>query len=296
MSDLVWSEDSAILVGVDGSPNSSAALGWAVSEARTHGAGVTAAFVWETPGLAYGSPGFVPPEREEIERVGQRLMSQALDSVDGHGVRVARQVIEGSPAHALTDLAHGPDLAMLVVGARGHTGLAGLLLGSVSHALTHECPKPLVVVPPDWPRPELDHRIIVGVDGSSEADRALGWAVGEAATRGSAITAVTAWAPPSPVMPFHLPLGGVASEANLSRVRELLDEAVDKLDPGSVRVDRLVVQGPADRVLATEAATAELLVVGRRGLGRARETILGSVSHACTHHPRVPVAVIPDFD
>jgi nucleotide-binding universal stress UspA family protein len=256
-------------------------------------------FVWETPGIAYSSPGFVPPSREEIEREGQRLIAATIDRIDTHGVSVVRQVIEGSPSRALAGEAGQPDVAMVVVGARGHGGLVGLLLGSISHALTHECSKPLVVVPSGWPRSEaadLADHIVVGVDGSPEAERALRWAVAEAAARGGTVEAVTAWSLPSPVMPFHLPISGVAGETTLTRVRALLDEAVDKVDPGPVPVERIVEQGPPDRVLSERAATGQLLVVGRRGLGRAREALLGSVSHSCTHHPSVPVAVIPDFD
>jgi nucleotide-binding universal stress UspA family protein len=79
----------------------------------------------------------------------------------------------------LAKAAHEPDVVLLVVGARGHGGVAGLLLGSVSHSLTHSSTKPLVIVPQDWrarPPSDVRPRIVVGVDGSRPADNALRWA------------------------------------------------------------------------------------------------------------------------
>jgi nucleotide-binding universal stress UspA family protein len=62
--------------------------------------------------------------------------------------------------------------------------------------------------------------------------------------------------------------------------------------PG-VAIEPRVVRGEASTVLIERAKEADLLVVGRRGLNRAKEVLLGSVSHACAHHSPVPVALIP---
>jgi nucleotide-binding universal stress UspA family protein len=90
--------------------------------------------------------------------------------------------IDGSSnrATALARMSREPDVAVLAAGARGHGGVAGLLLGSVSHSLTHHAHCPRVVVPKGWRPVEngTTRRLLVGVDGSAGSERALRWAVG----------------------------------------------------------------------------------------------------------------------
>jgi len=74
----------------------------------------------------------------------------------------------------------------------------------------------------------------------------------------------------------------------------VLGDAVARVDTTGVEVQLSVLEGTPARILAARAATADLLVVGTRGLGRAREAVAGSVSHAITHHATAPVAVVPE--
>lgn len=142
-----------IVVGVDGSPSSRAALRWALGEARLRGAVVEATMVWRYPMLTY-LPGLVAPPafaREDLEREARAELDEAVDSVlstpeepqDGD-VRIERVVLEGKPAEELMRLATGADL--LVVGHRGHEGFVGLLLGSVAHQCSSHAPCPVVIV------------------------------------------------------------------------------------------------------------------------------------------------------
>jgi nucleotide-binding universal stress UspA family protein len=102
---------------------------------------------------------------------------------------------------------------VVAVGARGHGGLIALLLGSVSHALTHCCPKPVVIVPSGWPPEGAEvngRKIVVGVDGSPESERVLAWAIHEGEARNAPVEAVMVWATPSRVLPAHPPLSELA--------------------------------------------------------------------------------------
>lgn len=144
---------SGIVVGVDGSPGSRAALRWAVAEAQLRRTTLTAVTVWQYPVVTalptFGiAPGALPPYDELRAEAGR-----ALDAVlDDEGVRdsgehpVHTVVVEGPAASALIEASRDADL--LVVGSRGHGGFKGMLLGSVSqHCVTHaECP--VVVVRP----------------------------------------------------------------------------------------------------------------------------------------------------
>jgi nucleotide-binding universal stress UspA family protein len=284
-----------IVVGLDGSPGSTSALGWAMREAPLRSASVEALYVWQTPSLAYSAPGFIPFSEAEIEDHGRRALEGSVSVLpDARDVKVYLRVDEGNPAEVLAKSACEPAVVMLVVGTRGHGGVAGLLLGSVSHSLTHTSSKPLVIVPHDWSAPSADSRsgIVVGVDGSRPADDALRWAAEEAVMRGCPLEVVMVW--PSPVLPAYRPYGCQPGESDrYSRVHEGLERAVSRVDTGAAQLELKVVEGSAARTLVRLADKTEMLVVGTRGFGRAHEAVSGSVSHACSHRATVPIAVIP---
>jgi nucleotide-binding universal stress UspA family protein len=285
-----------IMVGVDGSPGSTSALVWAMREAPLRSASVEALYVWQTPSLAYSSPGFIPLSEPEIEDQGRTALEKVLSSLpDALDVKVYLRVNEGNPAEVLAKATHEPDVIMLVVGTRGHGGVAGLLLGSVSHSLTHTSSKPVVIVPKVWaetPPSDIRPRLVVGVDGSRCADDALRWAAEEAVVRGCPLEVVMVW--PSPVLPAYHPYGLQPAEADrYSRARDALERAVSRVDTGAAQLELSVVEGSAARTLVRLADGTEMLVVGTRGFGRAHEAVSGSVSHACSHRATVPIAVIP---
>ncbi|MBB2910814.1 nucleotide-binding universal stress UspA family protein [Streptosporangium becharense] len=137
--------DGEVVVGVDGSPAGADALAFAFAEASLRGTGLRAIHAWERPGV--GGPLPPPPVGETAEEE-RRVLAEALA---GWGerypdVKVVEQSEEGHPVDALRDASTRAGL--LVVGSRGRGGLAGLVLGSVSHSMLHHAACPLVVVPP----------------------------------------------------------------------------------------------------------------------------------------------------
>jgi nucleotide-binding universal stress UspA family protein len=137
-----------IVVGVDGSPASRAALAWAVGQAGETGASVAAVIAWHRPALVGGVP-FAPTEGLDSTDYGgsaAKVLSDAVSqTVDPDGpVTVTSTVREGNAAQVLLDLAKDADL--LVVGNRGHGGFAEALLGSVSEACVHHAQCPVVIV------------------------------------------------------------------------------------------------------------------------------------------------------
>lgn len=136
-----------IVVGVDGSACSVAALRWAAQECRYRGAVLHAVQVWHYPYMV--APVATPLELqfEEIELATEAALHKSLQDVLGAepDVVVRAETVEDAPAIGLLRVAEGADL--LVVGTRGHGGFSGLLLGSVSHQVTHHAPCPVVVVP-----------------------------------------------------------------------------------------------------------------------------------------------------
>ena len=282
-----------ILVGLDGSANGDAALAWALTEARARHCEIEAFWVWQVPALAYSAPGYLPPEPGVLETEGGRILAEALAGLGGpDDVKVSLRVTEGSPAMVLLHASEEPDVGMVVVGSRGHGPVSGLLLGSVSHSLTHECKRPLTIVPGGW---EADGgRIVVGVDGSSGSRAALDWAVVEGGLRNVDVEAVMVWPSPPPELPAHVPTKVRNAAGIQPAVAEKLAAAVAEVGAPGVEVIQTVLYGHPARTLMQHAAEAGLLVVGTRGLGRAHEAVTGSVSHSCTHHATVPVTVVPE--
>ncbi len=138
-----------IVVGVDGSPNSRAALAYAVEEATRRDARVDAVMAWHRP-YASGGDVWMPTMNFDIESIEQGYRSQ-LEKIIAHAnipdsVVVEPILVEGTSSHSLLSAAKGADL--LVVGKRGHGGFLGLLLGSVSHQVAAHAPCPVVIVPP----------------------------------------------------------------------------------------------------------------------------------------------------
>ena len=141
--------EGPVVVGVDGSPTSEAAVGFAYEAAATRGVPLVAVHAWSD---LMADPTFAPLldwdalEAEEREVLAERLAGWGEKFPD---VEVQRLVRHDRPARALLAQAAGAQL--VVVGTRGRGGVAGLLLGSVSHSLLHHAPCPVAVVRPAGP-------------------------------------------------------------------------------------------------------------------------------------------------
>jgi nucleotide-binding universal stress UspA family protein len=140
--------------------------------------------------------------------------------------------------------------------------------------------------------------IIVGVDGSSTAARALAWAVDEGRLRRESVCAVYAWDVPQVTLAPGPMLATPVGESVVSDLEQLrsaaeqrLADAVTELPDGHL-IEQRAVQGHAAEVLIAQSRDAVLLVVGSRGHGTIAGVLLGSVSQACTHHAACPVVVV----
>ena len=136
-----------IVVGVDGSPSSRAALTWAVHQAELTGAMVEAVIVWHYPVMAVPfAPVAVLEEPDDFRTLATRTVSKVIAAVvdPASSVKVSSTVRQGIPADVLLDVARGADL--LVVGSRGHGGFTEALLGSVSQHCVHHASCPVVIM------------------------------------------------------------------------------------------------------------------------------------------------------
>jgi len=136
---------TTVLAGTDGSPNASAALHWAAEYARRNQATLRVMHVWHYPYGASEAGAMMSPPESVFEQGAQAIVDQAIAALDTNGLTVDKAVRQGGVAHALLEEAKNADL--LVVGARGHGGFAGLILGSVATHCTRHAQIPTVVVP-----------------------------------------------------------------------------------------------------------------------------------------------------
>jgi nucleotide-binding universal stress UspA family protein len=269
-----------IIVGYDGSAGSEQALSWAVREALSRGTALTVCH-------AFG-PGFpVTPGDDTVldlaRRIGERVIVTGLRQAQhlmGTG-EVRSLLVAGSAAAALCERSH--DAAMVVVGARGVGGVAGLRLGSVSSQVAAHAGGRVVVVRGHW-RPAagfVPGPILVGANGSPPSRDALDFAFEEATLRKAPVLAVCALADAP----------GCLGDAD--KRREQFEDVIGRWEKShpEAAVLRRLSQGGARDALLTAAHDAQLLVVGARGRGGIQGMPLGSVSTAMLHHAPCPVGV-----
>lgn len=279
---LLGRDHDHIVVGVDGSPPSLAALGWAVRQAalqRTHLEVVTAWPIAQRD----GRPGVESP----IE--ARTLAESALSRITKPGDPPAKTWVNHEPDEPWDLLVRRARHALLVVvGPHSRHTLADRLLGTVTEHVLVQAPCPVAVVRSEH-RGDSRHHIVVGVDGSIASQTALEWAATQAALTGSKVSAVIAWdwRPEYGVYPYG------SDEAHQRAVAEAaLADAVGRL-PESTRdlVQCEVIRGKAAAVLIKEAQDADLLVVGNNRPRHLASHVLGSTSRKAATHATVPVVV-----
>ena len=138
-----------IIVGLDGSVNSIAALNFAFDEASRHGYTLVAVHAWEVPSfdLIITSEGSVPLPMEHVADDEVRLLAEILAGFTEQfpDVKVVQQIVRAPAVRAILDLAGSA--AMIVLGTRGRNAALGALLGSTSNSVLHKAKVPVVIVP-----------------------------------------------------------------------------------------------------------------------------------------------------
>ncbi|MBP2366080.1 universal stress protein [Pseudonocardia parietis] len=285
----------AVVVAVDGAGTARDAVEWASSEAAARGCPLRIVHAHRPPWPAGLGPTVPSPEsirmlRTEIDGILAAEVARARAVASD--LEVSATQVQGPPVRALLAAAAGAGL--LVVGSRTRPGLRGLLTRSMSIGLIAHAPCPVVVVRPAPAGGDRDlspPRVVVGVDDTASGREAVGFAFRAARQRGVPLVAVRAWAPDRPA-----DLEGASGSPVLAEAfaRRTLERVLDHLhgDFPDVPVHALVAQGEPAQALATRTEGAAMAVVGSRGLGHLRGTLLGSVSQAVLQHTRCPLAVV----
>ncbi|TQJ50718.1 universal stress protein [Phycicoccus sp. SLBN-51] len=278
----------AVVVGVDGSAGSDAALDWAVDEASRRRLPlhlVHATNIDYLVAAAMLNPADAPPVVDDLVQAARdKVLAGAPD------LRVTAEASTGAAAHDLVQRSEGAEC--VVVGAEGKTAVRGAL-GSVSLQVAMHATCPVVVVRGAEPGTP-NGPVVVGVDGSAISFEALGHAYEQASLRGVPLRVVYAWWIEFVDGVVVTTPGSPQWAAVEERQRLLLAESMAgwaERYPDVVAEVEVVHDRPADAIAgASEGAC--LAVVGARGRGGFRGLLLGSVSHAVLHRAHCPVAVV----
>ncbi len=283
----------SVVVGYDGSDISEIAVRFAVDEARMRGLDLLVLTAWDQPtvDLGMGAGAAIDPDLSkvvaaqaaEVAEQGARLAREA-------GISASSTAVPGPAAAALVEQARTADLVVLA--SHGRNAVSDVLLGGVSRQVATHAACPAIVVRDGAPA----QSIVVGIDDSPQAARALDFAFDEASRRAWPLQALHAW--DVAVIGFDVdastyPAGGILDDVKDAEARlsaEVLAGHMAKYP--DVEVEVRLRRGAAANVLVEASRDAGMLVLGSRGRGGFASLLLGSVSHKVIHRSACTVAIV----
>ncbi|MGB6516015.1 MAG: universal stress protein [Mycobacterium sp.] len=287
------SKDYGIIVGVDGSPASDAAVSWAAHDAVIRDIPLTLMHVANPAASTWSQAPLLDEFAEWQEAEGRGILANASKIAHDIANDTSQITINGelqfsAPGPTLVD--RSEDAELIVVGTDGRGALARGLLGSVSSGLVRHARCPVAVIhdgEPRMPHP-TNAPVLVGADGSSASELATEIAFDEASRRHVGLIALHAWSNKELV---EVP--GVDWPAVKAEEERLMSEALAGWQERypDVTVSKLLVCDQPARALVETSQSAQLVVLGSHGRNALTRTFLGSVSNAVVQSVRVPVIV-----
>jgi nucleotide-binding universal stress UspA family protein len=197
-------------------------------------------------------------------------------------------------ARGLHEVADRAGAELIVVGSTHRHGIGRVIPGATAERLLHGSACPIAIAPAGWRR-EAITTVGAGFDGSPESHAALAAASELALTAGASLRALTVFERPDPANPiFALTSHGYGEITHdlREKVRVRLEQALANV-PAELDADGQVLDGHPAEVLAAESERLDLLVVGSRGYGALRATLVGSVAHELAGTVRCPLMLVP---
>lgn len=291
MSDMT--EKFGVLVCVDGSSASDAAVTWGTREAIMRKLPVTLMHAvqpvvvgWPEGQLYADMPEWQLDDSKHVIDQAHKTLTAGLGGAEPPEIRT--EVVYSGVVPALVEASK--EAAMVVAGSQGLGALGRLLLGSVTTGLIHYARCPVAVIhSSEDAAPDTNAPVLLGVDGSPASEAATALAFDEASRRGVGLRALHVW---SDVGVF--PILGMDWRDREREGHEILAERLAGWQERypDVHVERLLFCDKPSRWLLEESERAQLVVVGSRGRGGFPGMLLGSVSSAVAQSAKVPVLVV----
>jgi nucleotide-binding universal stress UspA family protein len=294
-----------VVAGLDGSPESRAAVEWAAREAKLRGLPLRIVHVWEPVPQPMAQAPLVGGET--LQHWSERIPRESAEGVRLRhpGLEVTTRQVAGRPAEALAAQAEAAEL--LVLGSRAMGGIGGFLVGSVGLSVVAHSVRPVVLVrageqaadehepdPAGVPSAAAPFRpVVLGLDTRHPDETLLEFAFDAAARRETSLRVVHGWNPP-PYYAYGMSSDLAAINSMALRESTALTEALRpwRQKYPEVEVDEQCrFASPALHVVNASAG-ASLVVVGRRVRRGAVGVHIGHVTHAVLHHAAAPVAVV----
>jgi nucleotide-binding universal stress UspA family protein/predicted transcriptional regulator len=298
-----------LIVPLDGSERAEAALPWAALLARTQGLSLVLLRVVPPPYVvAPGLDGTLPylsPETyvkmEQAERAAATAyLADVQAALAAEGLSVEAVTRDGLPVDVILDVADEHGAAAIVLATHGRGGLTRLVLGSVAERIVAHATIPLLLIRAGEkasPRPADLRRVLVPLDGSALAERALDLAAAITPPDATRVL-VRVVAPIEHAMPGVSAVGTYVDVAATERATAdadlYLDSVRQRLAAGGYAVQTAVRHGQpaAEIVAAAREAEASLIVLSTHGRSGARRWLLGSVADAVVRGGETPVLLV----
>ncbi|WP_216215262.1 universal stress protein [Amycolatopsis aidingensis] len=286
---------ASILVGVDGSEQSTRAVRWAAEEAARRGRPVRLLHSYGLPSLGYDEGLFSADWMDPLRLQSAELLAAAREAALDEYPQLDLTVESVVDSQITVLIEYSRWAGMIVLGASGAGGFAGRLTGSTAVAVAAHarCPVAVIRNRPDgttaWAGP-----VVVGIDGSPVSEAATAFAFEEAAVRGAPLVAVHAWSDADYEQLFSEARFAADFEPLRNTEERLLAERLAGWSEKypEVQVERVLMLDRPRAALIERSTKAQLIVVGSRGRGGFRGLLLGSTSQALLHHAGCPVVVV----
>jgi nucleotide-binding universal stress UspA family protein len=286
--------NAPIVVAVDGSPTSLAAVAWAAKFGHRRSSALHLVNSATLPVLYGATVAFTQSDFDMVHADGERILAEAKQiATDVAGpdaeLEISAEVVTGPIIPALLD--HSAKAALLVVGSRGLGAFTRSLVGSVSSAVTRHAACPVAVVKDDSVADAVGRTgpIVVGVDGSENSMPAVKFAFAAAAAHGDEVLAVHAWSDASQFSIPEMQFPAVA-ESEAAVLSAAL--AGCRADYPDVAVRTLTVRDRPARNILEQSQTAQFVVVGSHGRGGFKGMLIGSTSQGLLHSVECPIVIV----
>jgi nucleotide-binding universal stress UspA family protein len=286
----VAGDRAPILVGIDGSGATDAALRWAIAEARASDLPLRLVTGYAGERLAHSvkMPG---PPSDQPRAFAERAVQQAVAHIHAidPGVVVTGEARDREPVELLVE--ESAHAGLVVLGSRHLHAIGATVLGSIGVRVAAQAAAPVIVVRGEAGDLADGATVVAGVDGTTGSQAVLHYAFDYAQRHGAVLRPVFCWHPDVARLALREPQPAASGQAE-TVLANLLAGWGEKYPGVTVKPTALREYPRAGLVM--ESTDQHLLVVGRRHHHAVSAAILGSVSQGVLHHATCPVAVIPE--